>query len=150
MSHRAALVALAVLAIGCGPSEAERAARAADSIVAIADSGGNVFRGTVNGSRVAIMVHDCKVFNLADPPRIDGQRPVILKPEFYPWPTACMRQSVEGDSAWVTVTLGRQCVGAGGCCATGGTYRSRDGRAWEREGAGGKWTRVGEDSTRAP
>ena len=33
----------------CGPGKEERAARAADSIVAIADSAGRVLRGTIGG-----------------------------------------------------------------------------------------------------
>jgi hypothetical protein len=94
------------------------------------------------------MVHECKVYNLADVPGRGGKRPSVLTPEFYPWPTVCARESIEADSAWVKVELGRTGVGAGGCCATGGTYRTRDGRVWEREGKAG-WTRVGSDSTAA-
>ena len=150
MTRRALVVLLAGLGLACGPSEEERATRAADSIVAIADSGGRVFRGTVSGAALAVMVHDCKAYNLADAPKTDGQRPVALKPDFYPWPTVCMRESITGESSWVMVTLGRQGVGAGGCCATGGTYRSRDGRIWEREGTYGAWTRVGVDTTGTP
>src|SRR5687768_4987073 len=130
----------------CGPSKEERAARAADSIVAIADTAGRVFRGTIGGRPVALMVHDCKVFDLSDAPRVDGRRPSVLTTEFYPWPTFCMRQSIEADTAWVKVELGRTVFSAGGCCATGGTYRSRDGRIWERRGADG-WTPVGSDSS---
>ena len=132
----------------CGPSKEERAARAADSIVAIADSAGRVFRGPIGGRPVAVMVHDCKVYDLNDPPREDGRRPSVLSTEFYPWPTFCMRQSIEADTAWVRVELGRTGFGAGGCCATGGTYRSRDGRAWEKRAAG-EWVRVGPDSSAA-
>ena len=140
-------IAALTVTLACGLTEEQRAARSADSIVAIADSGGRVFRGVVSGQRIAVMVHDCKVYNLADGPRKNGQRPVILKPDFYPWPTVCARESIEGDSARVTVQLGRTGIGAGGCCATGGTYRSRDGRGWEREGAKGAWTPVAADST---
>ena len=136
-----------LLMLACGPSEEQIAARSADSIVAIATREGLVRRGTVNGRPLALMVHDCKVYDLADQPRKGGRRPAVLQPEFYPWPTVCTRQSISGDSAWATVTLGRTGIGAGGCCATGGTYRSRDGRAWEREGERGTWTRVGSDST---
>ena len=140
----AALVAL----IACGPTKEQIAAHSADSIVAIAASKGLVFRKAVGGRTLALMVHDCKVYDLADTPGKGGKRPSVLQPEFYPWPTVCTRESIASDSAFVTVTLGRTGVGAGGCCATGGTYRSRDGREWEREGQGGKWTRVGADSTR--
>jgi len=39
----------------CGTGKEERAARAADSIAAIADSAGRVLRGTVGGRSVALM-----------------------------------------------------------------------------------------------
>jgi hypothetical protein len=122
------------------------AAKSADSIVAIAKSEGRVYRGTLGGRPLALMVHECKVYNLDDVPRKGGKRPSVVEPDFYPWPTVCTRQSIHADTAWVTVQLGRTGLGAGGCCATGGTYRSRDGRVWEREGQGGAWTRVGSDS----
>ncbi len=141
---------LVAVLLACGPSEEERTARAADSIVALAAERGLVFRGVVSGQQVAIMIRDCKVYNLADKPRVDGARPVILRPDFYPWPTVCGRESIEGDSAHVIVTIGRQGIGAGGCCSTGGTYRSRDGRVWERKGPNGAWTRVDADTTSAP
>jgi hypothetical protein len=142
--------ALACLFTACGPTAAEKAASASDSIVAIADSAGLVFRGMVNGRALELMVHDCKLFDLSDKPDEAGQRPVRIKPDFYPWPTVCSRQSIEADSALVTVVLGRTGLGAGGCCATGGKWRSRDGVTWEREGPGGAWSLVGADSARAP
>ena len=132
----------------CGPSEEEMAAKSADSIVAIAQEAGRVHRGTLGGRPLALMVHDCKVYNLEDTPRKGGKRPSVLEPDFYPWPTTCTRQSIEADTAWVTVRLGRTGFGAGGCCATGGTYRTRDGRMWEREAKAGAWTKVGSDSTK--
>lgn len=143
------LVGVVAFIIACGPTPDERAKRSADSIVAIADSGGLVFRGTIAGAPIAMMVQDCKVYNLADAHDALGTRPAVLKPDFYPWPTACMRQRISGDAEWVTVTIGRQGIGAGGCCATGGTYRTRDGRVWERE-AGNKWAPVAADTTAAP
>ena len=146
MCRVAVSASIPALLIACGLSEAERTARAADSIVAIAASQGHVVRSTVAGRPLALMVHDCVVHNLADAPRKDGRRPAVLKPEFYPWPTFCMRQSISADTAWATVTLGRTAFGAGGCCATGGTYRTRDGRAWEKEGSGGRWTALARDT----
>jgi hypothetical protein len=130
----------------CGPSPEEKTARSADSIVALAAEKGLVFRGVVSGNPVAIMVRDCKVYNLDDKPRSDGVRPVILRPDFYPWPTACGRESIEGHSAFVTLTIGRWGVGAGACCSTGGTYRSRDGRVWERQVTSSKWVPVVDDT----
>ena len=143
----ARMMALLLAAVACGPSKEQIAAKSADSIVAIATREGLVYRGSVGGRPVALMVHDCKVNDLNDAPGKGGRRPTLLQPEFYPWPTVCSRQSITSDSAWVTVVLGRTGLGAGGCCAAGGTYRSRDGRVWEREGERGTWTRVGTDST---
>ena len=140
-----ALIAL-VAVVACGPTKEQIAARSADSIVAIAASKDLVLRGPVGGRSLALMVHDCKVYDLGDTPGKGGKRPAVLQTEFYPWPTVCSRESITRDSAFVTVTLGRTGIGAGGCCAAGGTYRSRDGREWEREGQGGRWTRVGADS----
>ena len=140
------LVWLLAAITACGPTEEQRAARSADSIVAIAAREGLVLRHTLSARPLALMVHECKVFDLADTPRKGGKRTAVLTTEFYPWPTVCTRQSITADSAWVTVSLGRTGLGAGGCCATGGTYRSADGRVWEREGTGGAWTRVGADS----
>ena len=138
------------LVAACGPTQEERAKRAADSIVAIADSGGLVFRGAIAGAPVAIMLRDCKAYNLDDAHDALGRRSAVVKPDFYPWPTACMRQSISGDADWVTVTVGRQGVGAGGCCATGGTSRSKDGRAWERQRPYGKWEPVVIDTAQPP
>jgi hypothetical protein len=138
-----------VCCVACGPSEEEVIAKSADSIVAIAKADRRVYRGTLGGRALALMVHECKVYNLEDAPRKGGKRPSVLEPEFYPWPTVCSRQAIEADTAWVTVHLGRTGLGAGGCCATGGAYRSRDGRVWEREGQGGAWKRVGSDSAQA-
>ena len=84
-----AAVAFIASMFACGPSPEEKTARSADSIVALAAEKGLVFRGVVSGNPVAIMVRDCKVYNLDDKPRSDGVRPVILRPDFYPWPTAC-------------------------------------------------------------
>ena len=146
--HIVAMSCCFATVIGCGPTAEERAAHASDSIVALADSGGRVLRDTVRGRHVSLMVDDCKVYNLADPPGRNGRRTAVLETDFYPWPTVCSRERIEADTAWVTVTLGRTGFGAGGCCATGGTYRSRDGRVWEREGEGGAWVGVVSDSAR--
>ena len=140
-------VATLGLTLACGPTPEQRAARSADSIVAIAATAGRVYRGTLGGRPLALMVHECKVYNLADTPGKGGKRPSVLTPEFYPWPTFCTRESIEADTAWVKVELGRTGFGAGGCCATGGLYRTRDGRAWERDGKTG-WEPVLSDSAR--
>ena len=100
-----------------------------------------VFNGTLGGKPVHLAVHDCKVYRAI--PKESGESreskgsgengwQMVLEPELYPFFTYCERQSLQADNGVVTVTLGRIAFGAGGCCATGGTYRSRDGELWKK------------------
>ena len=146
----AAAVTLAAYWRAARERAAERATRArADSLEAAvvgAEREGRAFRGVVGGRRVALLVEGCKVYDLGATEGAKGEP--VLAPDPYPWPTVCERQHARADSAWVTVTLGRSAFGAGGCCATGGTYRSRDGRVWERGLGDGRWAPV--DGGHAP
>lgn len=94
-----------------------------------------VFNGTLGGKPVHLAVHDCKVYR-AMPKESKGSGEngwqMVLEPDLYPFFTYCERQSLQADNGVVTVTLGRIAFGAGGCCATGGTYRSRDGELWKK------------------
>ena len=148
MQHRTAILSSITLLVGCGPTREERTTRIADSIVAVADRNGLVLRAIVGGRQLRLMVHDCAVYNLDDPPTPNGRRPAVLETDFYPWPTVCARQAIEADPAGATVTLGKTALGAGGCCATGGTYRTRDGRGWERREPTGEWSVIPRDSAR--
>lgn len=100
-----------------------------------------VFNGMLGGKPVHLAVHDCKVYRAV--PKESGESreskgsgengwQMVLEPELYPFFTYCERQSLQADNGVVTVTLGRIAFGAGGCCATGGTYRSRDGELWKK------------------
>ena len=100
-----------------------------------------VFKGLLGGKPVHLAVHDCKVYRAV--PKESGESreskgsgengwQMVLEPELYPFFTYCERQSLQADNGVVTVTLGRIAFGAGGCCATGGTYRSRDGELWKK------------------
>ena len=97
-----------------------------------------VFKGLLGGKPVHLAVHDCKVYRAipkeAREPKEPGEDSwqMVLEPELYPFFTYCERQSLQADNGVVTVTLGRIAFGAGGCCATGGTYRSRDGELWKK------------------
>jgi hypothetical protein len=109
------------------------------------------------GRPVAVMVEECRVYDLTAPADAEGERAPVLTPDPYPWFTSCTRQRAALEGAHVVVTLGRTAFGAGGCCATGGTYRSRDGRTWERETDAGGWSPASaprppsdSDSTTAP
>ncbi len=91
-----------------------------------------VFKGLLNGQFAHLVVHDCAVY------KIEGQSAkamtwaVVLETEPYPFFTRCDRQSLSKGKETVTVELGRMAFGAGGCCATGGTYRTSDGRGWKK------------------
>ena len=94
-----------------------------------------VFKGLLGGKPVHLAVHDCKVYRAI--PRESKESgeygwQMVLEPDLYPFFTYCERQSLQADNGVVTVTLGRIAFGAGGCCATGGTYRSRDGELWKK------------------
>jgi hypothetical protein len=97
-----------------------------------------VFKGLLGGKPVHLAVHDCKVYRAIprEPkePKESGENgwQMVLEPDLYPFFTYCERQSLQADNGVVTVTLGRIAFGAGGCCATGGTYRSRDGELWKK------------------
>lgn len=90
------------------------------------------FQGQLAGQPTFLLVHDCEVY-LVDPTANGGVRWTrVLAPDFYPMWTTCQRQSMSFKGGELTVTLGRMAFGAGGCCATGGTYRSKDGRVWKK------------------
>jgi hypothetical protein len=95
-----------------------------------------IYKGVLDGKPVHLAVHDCKVYRAipqeSKESREDGWQ-MVLEPELYPFFTYCERQSLQVDNGVVTVILGRIAFGAGGCCATGGTYRSRDGELWQKQ-----------------
>lgn len=88
-----------------------------------------VFKGVLGGKPVHLVVHECKVFRAMPD---EGGWQMVLEPEPYPFFSYCERQTLLAEGATVTVTLGRIAFGAGGCCATGGTYRSKDGVRWKK------------------
>lgn len=88
-----------------------------------------VFKGLLAGKPVHLVVHECKVFRATSE---EGGWQMVLEPEPYPFFSYCERQTLLAEGGAVTVTLGRIAFGAGGCCATGGTYRSKDGVRWKK------------------
>ena len=92
-----------------------------------------VFKGVLAGQSVFLLVHDCEVF-LVEPLEKGEVRweKKVLAPDPYPFFTSCQRQSIRYEAGVLRVTLGRMALGAGGCCATGGDYRSTDGRSWKK------------------
>ena len=100
-----------------------------------------VFKGLLGGKPVHLAVHDCKVYRAIPKAPTESAKAgesgengwqMVLEPDLYPFFTYCERQSLQADNGVITVTLGRIAFGAGGCCATGGTYRSRDGELWKK------------------
>ena len=91
-----------------------------------------VFQGPLAGKPSYLLVHDCEVYQVE--PQADGgvKWTSVLEPDFYPIWTMCIRQSLEVKAGVATVQLGRQAFGAGGCCASGGVYRSTDGVNWKQ------------------
>lgn len=91
-----------------------------------------VFQGQLAGQPTYLLVHDCEVYRVERGEKGGVQWTSVLAPELYPFWTVCQRESMSFAEGALTVTLGRQAIGAGGCCATGGTYRSVDGRIWKK------------------
>lgn len=91
-----------------------------------------VFRGELGGEPQFLLLHDCEVYRVEHGDKGAVHWESVLAPDFYPMWTACQRESMSFDAGVLTVTLGRMAFGAGGCCATGGTYRTVDGRIWKK------------------
>ena len=92
----------------------------------------DVFKGVLAGETMHLLLHDCEVYRVETGAKGEVRWQSVLAPDFYPMWTACQRQSMHFEKGALTVTLGRMAFGAGGCCATGGTYRSTDGRNWKK------------------
>lgn len=115
---------------GCGP--APEPALSKEAIATRAAPAERVFQGMLGGAPVHLLLHDCEVYRVEQRPQGEVHWDSVLAPEPYPFWTACQRQSMDFEDGELTVTLGRMAFGAGGCCATGGTYRTRDGRVWKK------------------
>ena len=90
------------------------------------------FQGQLAGEPTFLLVHDCEVYRVDQSADGGVQWTSVLAPDVYPMWTSCQRESMSFKGGELTVTLGRMALGAGGCCATGGTYRSKDGRVWKK------------------
>lgn len=127
--HLLALLALCSLA-GCEPPPDP--AMSKEAIATREAPPELVFRGELGGEAQFLLVHDCEVYRVTPGDKGAVHWESALAPDFYPMWTACQRQGMSFDAGVLTVTLGRMAFGAGGCCATGGTYRSTDGRNWKK------------------
>lgn len=89
------------------------------------------FVGTLAGTAVRLVVDDCKVYRNSQDPKREQDWQKVLETEFYP-AAYCHRQNLRVENGLITVQIGDMAFGAGGCCATGGTYTSTDGLVWKR------------------
>ena len=90
------------------------------------------FKGVLAGKPAHLVMHDCVVYSVSTPSRRKLEWVKVLEPDPNPFLTFCERQSLSVEKGTVTVTVGRVAFGAGGCCVSGGTYRSADGREWQK------------------
>ncbi|WP_295987470.1 hypothetical protein [uncultured Variovorax sp.] len=132
----AMLLPMAGLLAGCndaGSSASTQFMQASSEEIAIRTAPAErVFQGALAGQPVHLVVHDCEVLRVRQGAQGRLEWETVLAPELYPFPTACERQSLSFDAGQLTATLGRRAFGAGGCCASGGTYRSADGLTWKK------------------
>ena len=96
----------------------------------------------VGAATVELQLGDCNVYKVTHGWFGSIEKTRVLSPDFYLGFTVCTRQSLRKDGDYAIAALCRQAVGAGGGCASSGTYRSRDGETWERQADDGRWTQV--------
>lgn len=98
----------------------------------------------VAGRTVALQLGDCRVYRVERNFFGSVRKTRVLSSEFYPFFTLCTRQSLIRSGEYAIASLCRQAVGAGGGCASSGTYRTKDGETWEKETRDGRWVPLDE------
>ncbi|GAA6121625.1 hypothetical protein Acidovoranil_37310 [Acidovorax sp. FG27] len=121
-----------MLLAACSPDEADPVGKVEAEVEQALRNAApqEVFTGVLAGQAVRLVVRDCEVFRSQSTPAGPTTWERVLAPEPYPFFTRCERQSMSAEAGGVTARLGRMALGAGGCCASGGTYHSGDGRHW--------------------
>ncbi|MFN7933341.1 MAG: hypothetical protein U0R19_08450 [Bryobacteraceae bacterium] len=104
--------------------------------------GGVVLETQLEGRRAAFLLLRCELF-LLDATAKELVRTKVLQLGFHLWPAPCWRQSIRMEDGYLRVYLENRAFGAGGGNPSGGEYRSRDGRVWEKETSKG-WRPVAE------
>lgn len=94
--------------------------------------GGIVFQTQLHGQPAAFLVLNCEV-HLLDASQRKVRRKRVLKTGFYLMPLVCTGQSIREEDGYVIAVLENRAIGAGGGNTSGGTYRTRDGVAWEKQ-----------------
>jgi hypothetical protein len=65
---------------------------------------------------------------------------------FYPTGSSCTSQSISFDGKYVNYSYCATAIGAGGGCGGGGgTFRSMNGKEWEKPDGKNKWKSIGND-----
>ena len=133
MSRLTLVVALAAALPACDSSlpQPPAGSRLTAESIATLDSPPNLqFKGTLAGKPIHLLVYDCKVYKV-DPAEGDNVKwTLVLEGEPYLLPTSCVSQSLEVEKGYAVAFIGRQAMGAGGCCTGRPQYRSKDGLTW--------------------
>jgi hypothetical protein len=94
------------------------------------------------GRSVELQLGDCRVYKVEHGWFGAVHKTRVLSTDFYLGFTVCTRQSLSKQGDYAIASLCRQAVGAGGGCASSGTYRSRNGDRWEKQVGDARWAPV--------
>jgi hypothetical protein len=97
---------------------------------------------SVGGRTVTLQMGDCRIYRVERNWLGRTHKTRVLSTDFYLGFTACTRQSLRKEGDYAIASLCRQAIGAGGGCASSGTYRTRDGEQWEKQIGKDKWAPV--------
>jgi len=89
------------------------------------------FKGVLAGKPIHLLAHNCKVYRVDPAEGENVSWTLVLEGDFYPLPTSCLSQSITEEKGSVKVFIGRQALGAGGCCTGTPEYRTKDGVTWK-------------------
>ena len=79
-------------------------------------------------------IRDCQVYRAwqgTDAGAALSRWELLFEPAPYLLPTMCIVERLEMDGRYLTIEIGTQAIGAGGCCTTYAAYRTLDGESWE-------------------
>lgn len=97
---------------------------------------------SVDDRTVTLQMGDCRIYKVERSWLGRTHKTRVLSTDFYLGFTTCTRQSLSKEGEYAIASLCRQAIGAGGGCASSGTYRTRDGEKWEKQISEGKWAPV--------
>jgi len=97
---------------------------------------------TVDGRKLTLQMGDCRIYKVERNWLGRTHKTRVLSTDFYLGFTACSHQSLSKEGEYAIASLCRQAIGAGGGCASSGTYRTRDGEQWEKQIGEDNWAPV--------